>query len=166
MPQTQSGQASQEDFNPSDGSEALFSMYLDRVIEQDRRMVESWKGDADGMLTFVGLQTASHTSAYNLEIVDWSLLCRGRSIAGSICPGYSAELAGHLSFLSRTYLSAIFYPAEWVPTFHSFQLVRPHRAFFSAYIECLGKRTLVFESCHQSVLRPIGDIATAVGTSL
>jgi hypothetical protein len=109
-------------------------MYLDRVIEEDRRMVESWKGDAEGMLTFVGLQTTSHTSAYNLEIVDWSLLCRGRSIASSVYPGYSAELAGHLSLLSRTYLSAIFYPAEWVPTFHSFELVRPHPAFFSAYI--------------------------------
>lgn len=128
--------------------------------------MESWKGDAEGMLTFVGLQTTSHTSAYNLEIVDWSLLCRGRSIACSVRPGYSAELAGHLSFLSRTYLSAIFYPAEWVTTFHSFKLVRPHQAFFSAYIERLGKRTLVFESCHQSVLRPIGDIATTVGTSL
>jgi hypothetical protein len=41
-------------------------MYLDRVIEEDRRMVESWKGDADGMLVFVGLQTTSHASAYNL----------------------------------------------------------------------------------------------------
>jgi hypothetical protein len=141
-------------------------MYLDRVIEDDRRMVESWKGDSEGILTFVGLQTTSHTSAYNLEIVDWSLLCRGCSIACSVYPGHSAELAGHLSFLSRTYLSAIFYPAEWVPTFHSFKVVRPHRAFFCAYIECLGKRTLVFESCPQSVLRPISDIDTAVGTSL
>jgi hypothetical protein len=153
-----------QDPNPSD--EALFSMYLDRVIEEDKKMVESWKGDAEGMLTFVGLQTTSHTSAYNLEILDWSLFCRSRSIACSVCPGYSAELAGHLSFLSRTYLSTIFYPAEWVPTFHSFNLVRPHRALFSAFIERLGKWTLVFESCHQPVLRPIGDIATAVGTSL
>jgi hypothetical protein len=126
--------------------------------------VKGWKEDADGMLTFVGLQTASRTSAYNLEFVDWSLLCRGRSIAFNLYPGYSAELTGHLSFLSRTNLSAIFHPAEWVPTFHSFKLVRPHQAFFSFYIERLGKRTLVFESRHQSVLRPIGDIATAVGT--
>ena len=29
--------------------------YLDRVVEEDNYMVESWKGDADGMLTFVGL---------------------------------------------------------------------------------------------------------------
>jgi hypothetical protein len=36
-------------------------MYLYRVIEEDRRMVESWKGAAEGMLTFVGLQTTSHT---------------------------------------------------------------------------------------------------------
>ena len=141
-------------------------MYLDRVIEEDRRMVESWKGDADGMLTFVGLQTTSYTSAYNLQILDWSLLCRGRSIACGVYPGYSAELAGHLSFLSRTYLSAVFYPAEWVPAFHSFHLDRPHPTFFSAYIECVGKRTLVFEPRHQSLLRPISDIAAAVGTSL
>ena len=141
-------------------------MYLDRAIEEDRRMVESWKGDAERLLTSVGLQTTSHTSAYNLEIIDWSILCRGCGIACSVYPGYSAELAGHLSFLSRTYPSAIFYPAEWVPTFHSFNLVRPHQAFFSAYIECLGKRTLVFESRHQYVLRSIGDITTAVGTSL
>ena len=143
-------------------------MYLDRVIEEDRMMVESLKGDANGILIFVGLHTTSHTSVYKLEIaiVDWCLLCRGRSIAYSVYPGYSAELAGHLSFLSRTYLSAIFHTAEWVPTFHSFNPARPHRAFFSTYIERLGKQTLVFESCHQSVLRPIGDIATAVGTSL
>jgi hypothetical protein len=101
-------------------------MYLDRVIEDDRRMVESWKGDADGMFVFVGLQTASHTSAYNLEILDWSLLCRGRSIASSVYPGYSAELAGHLSLLSLTNLSAVLYPIEWVPTFHPLELVQPH----------------------------------------
>ena len=34
-------------------------MYLDRAIEEDTNMVESWKGDADGMLVFVRLQTTS-----------------------------------------------------------------------------------------------------------
>ena len=141
-------------------------MYLDRVIEEDRKMVKGWKEDSDGMLTFVGLQTTSHTSAYNLQIVDWSLLCRGRNIACNVYPGSSAQPTGHLSLLSRTYLSTVFYPAEWVSTFHSFNLVRPHRTFFSAYVECLGKRTLDFESCHEPVRRPISDIDTAVGTSL
>ena len=101
-------------------------MYLDRVIEEDRGMVTSWKEDVEGMLTFVGLQTASHTSAHNIEIVERSLFCRSRSIACSVYPGYSAEPAEHLSFLSRTYLSAICYPAEWFPTVHSFNPVRPH----------------------------------------
>jgi hypothetical protein len=30
-------------------------MYLDRVIEEDKKMVDSWKGDAEGMLVFVRL---------------------------------------------------------------------------------------------------------------
>src|SRR6267154_4189278 len=55
-PQTEPRKSSQKDSNTSDGSEALFSMYLDRVIEEDRRMVESWNGDAEGMLTFVRLK--------------------------------------------------------------------------------------------------------------
>ena len=50
----------------SDGSEALFSMYLDRTITEDREMVESWKGDADKILVFVSLQCISYTSAYDL----------------------------------------------------------------------------------------------------
>ena len=32
-------------------------MYLDRAIAEDKKMVESWKGDAEGMLVFVRLQT-------------------------------------------------------------------------------------------------------------
>jgi hypothetical protein len=38
-------------------------MYLNRVRDEDKEMVESWKEDAIGMLTLVRLQTASHTSA-------------------------------------------------------------------------------------------------------
>jgi hypothetical protein len=34
-------------------------MYINRVIEQDNKMVESWKGDAEGMLLFVSSQTSS-----------------------------------------------------------------------------------------------------------
>src|ERR1700677_2258629 len=37
----------------TDGSGALFSMYLDRAEEEDRRVAERWKGDADGILVFV-----------------------------------------------------------------------------------------------------------------
>jgi hypothetical protein len=84
-------------------------MYLDRVFEEDNKMVESWKGDADGMLVFVGIQTTtSATSAFNVVILDWSLLRCDRNFAISICLRYSAELAKHVSFLSRIYLPAIF----------------------------------------------------------
>ena len=65
-------------------------MYFDRANEEDKKMVECWKGDAEGMLVFVSHQTIPLTSAYNLEVVDWSLLCCGRRITRIITPNYSA----------------------------------------------------------------------------
>jgi Family of unknown function (DUF6535) len=121
-----------------DRSDALFSMYLNRSISKDREMVDIWKGDADNILVFVGLQTTSHTSAYNVEFVDWCILCYGRGITHIIRPEYSAELAGHLSFLSRANPSATFYPTDWVTAFHPVELVQPHRAIHSAYVRRLG----------------------------
>ncbi|KAI0271111.1 hypothetical protein BGY98DRAFT_215851 [Russula aff. rugulosa BPL654] len=59
-----------QDFSPSDGSESLFSMYLDRVIEEDNKMVESWKGDADGMLVFTGLFSAATATLLSVSISD------------------------------------------------------------------------------------------------
>ncbi|KAI0261016.1 hypothetical protein BC834DRAFT_960092, partial [Gloeopeniophorella convolvens] len=50
---TQSGK------NFSDPSGPLFSMYLERAEEEDKKMVESWKGDAEGILVFTGLFSAS-----------------------------------------------------------------------------------------------------------
>jgi hypothetical protein len=94
----------------SDGSEALFSMYLDRTITEDKEMVESWKGDADKILVFVSLRCISYASAYNLEFQDWCILCYGCGIARSVRPEYCAEPAGHLGLLSSTYLSGTLYP--------------------------------------------------------
>ncbi len=141
-------------------------MYLERAIEEDEKMVESWKGDAEGMLVFVSLHAASHPSAYNVHIIVWSLLCRGRGIARTVRPGYAAEFAGHLSFLSRTNLPAIGYPTEWVTAFHPLELVRPHPAILPAYVERLGQWVLVYESRHQFDLRPSSDDVTAMGASL
>lgn len=45
----------QTESNYTDGSGALFSMYLDRAEEEDKRAAERWKGDADGILVFVRL---------------------------------------------------------------------------------------------------------------
>jgi hypothetical protein len=38
-----------------DGSGQIFSMYLEMATEEDKRMVENWKADADGILIFVRL---------------------------------------------------------------------------------------------------------------
>ena len=129
-------------------------------------MVESWKGDAEGMLIFVRLQTTSHTSAYNLEIVDRFILCCSRGIARTVRPESPAEPTGHLIFLPRKYLSATFYPTKWVPNSHPVELIRPHSTVHSSRVGRLGQRALVYESGHQSDLRPIGDIDTAMGASV
>ena len=141
-------------------------MYLNRASDEDKEMVESWKEDANGMLTFVRFQTTPHPSAYNLRIIDRSILCCGRSIACSVRPESSAEPAGHLKFLSRTSLSSRVSAIEWVPTFHPVELDRPHRAIHTAFLERLGQRALVLESGHESDLRPTVDIVTAMGASI
>ena len=107
-----------------------------------------------------------YTSAYNLEIVDWSLLCCGRCITCIISPDYSAQSTGHLIVLSRTSLSAFIYPTEWISTSHPLKLERSYRAIRSTYIRRLGQRALVLESRHQSDVWPIGDIVTTMGTAL
>ena len=38
-----------------DGSGPIFSTYLDMATEEDKKMAESWKADADGILIFVRL---------------------------------------------------------------------------------------------------------------
>jgi len=37
-------------------------MYLRRAREEDREMVDGWKGYADGMLVFVSLRAPFHSS--------------------------------------------------------------------------------------------------------
>jgi hypothetical protein len=43
----------QEGFDLVNGSGPLFSLYLGMAEEEDRKMAESWKADADGILVFV-----------------------------------------------------------------------------------------------------------------
>src|SRR5882762_6868061 len=38
-----------------DGSGPIFSMYLEMATEEDKKKVEDWKADADGILIFVRL---------------------------------------------------------------------------------------------------------------
>ena len=41
--------------NFADGSGRIFSMYYEMATEEDKKMVEDWKADADGILIFVCL---------------------------------------------------------------------------------------------------------------
>ncbi|KAI0260857.1 hypothetical protein BC834DRAFT_503175 [Gloeopeniophorella convolvens] len=45
--------------NFTDGSGAIFSFFLERAEKDDDKMTESWKGDADGILVFTGLFSAT-----------------------------------------------------------------------------------------------------------
>ena len=54
-PQFTQNQASHGASNFADGSGHIFSMYLEMATEEDKKMVESWKADADGTLIFVRL---------------------------------------------------------------------------------------------------------------
>ena len=63
-----------------DGSGPIFSMYLDMATEEDKKMVESWKADADGTIIFVCL---------------YSLLISGFIRLTSYRPVYSLLLSHH-----------------------------------------------------------------------
>ncbi|KAH8979312.1 hypothetical protein EDB83DRAFT_1467802 [Lactarius deliciosus] len=63
-------QAPDGESNFSDGSEPLFSMYLERAEEEDKKMAESWKGDAEGILVFTGLFSAAVATLLSVSIQD------------------------------------------------------------------------------------------------
>jgi hypothetical protein len=52
-------------------------MYLERAEEEDQKMAESWKGDAEGILVFVSTHLLLCFTS-RLRITDRSLLRRGR----------------------------------------------------------------------------------------
>ncbi len=58
----QKNQALREESNFADGSGPLFNMYLGMAEEEDKKMAESWKADADGSLVFMNLMFCSLSS--------------------------------------------------------------------------------------------------------
>jgi len=53
-----------------DGSGSIFSMYLEMATEEDKKIVENWKADADGILIFTGLFSAAVASLISISIQD------------------------------------------------------------------------------------------------
>ncbi|KAI9448639.1 hypothetical protein BJY52DRAFT_1365554 [Lactarius psammicola] len=53
-----------------DGSGPIFSMYSEMAAEEDKKMAEGWKADADGILIFTGLFSAAVASLISVSIQD------------------------------------------------------------------------------------------------
>ncbi|KAH9055570.1 hypothetical protein EDB87DRAFT_1688000 [Lactarius vividus] len=53
-----------------DGSGPIFSMYMEMATEEDKKMADNWKADADGILIFTGLFSAAVASLISVSIQD------------------------------------------------------------------------------------------------
>ena len=107
-------QAPEGESNFSDGSGPLFSMYLERAVEEDEKMVESWKGDAEGILVFVSARLLSCALLADTRVADWSFLCRCCVTAFGLHSEPPAGLSGHFSVLPREHSSATL-QGKWIP---------------------------------------------------
>ncbi|KAH9045868.1 hypothetical protein EDB83DRAFT_1549519 [Lactarius deliciosus] len=87
-----------------DDSGPIFSMYLEMATEEDKKMVEGWKADADGILIFVRHRISTLCTASHPSLVDWFVLCCCRVVDLGVHPGHSTEPSGHFQLLSRKYL--------------------------------------------------------------
>jgi hypothetical protein len=82
-------------------------MYLEMATEEDKKMAENWKADADGILIFVRrylLMSCCVIHADSLAI-DRSILRCCCIVDLSVDSGPSTEPTGHLQFLPCKYLS-------------------------------------------------------------
>jgi len=61
-------------------------MYREMAGEDDNKMVERWKADADGILVFVSSDSDPVAPTGSL-IIDWSIFCRRCGISCSLNPG-------------------------------------------------------------------------------
>ena len=70
-------------------------MYLEMATEEDKKMVEDWKADADGILRFVRL--SSHLMLHTDSIVtDRFILCRCCIVDLGVDSRYQTEPTRHL----------------------------------------------------------------------
>jgi len=150
----------------ADTSGPLFSMYLQLAGEEDKKMIENWKGDADGILIFVSRYSTCRASTHiHPELEDRFILCRRRSISRCVRPGPQAELPGHLSVLPCKHLSN---PRrfERLPGPYSPLTPQSVHPIFSTNLCHMGQLTLVSQLAHQSHMRTFGHITPAMGPSV
>ena len=133
-PQSESNQTPWGGPSLSDSSDPLFSMYNKMAEEEDNKMVERWKADADGILIFVssGITLSYTTACINHKITDWFVLCICGYASRSIRPGPQARSPRDLRILSRKY----------IPTVCRSFLVLPSPPFDSGLLSFLLRSTL------------------------
>ena len=146
----------------------LCSLCILRAEEEDRKMAESWRGNADGIIFFVSAYVPSVHYLVTQKITDWSFLRRSRDIASGLHSDPPLELSGPFSPLPRADLSA---PLQWkwIPGHHPFVVIQPrcfvHQCHHSD-VSCLGQLTFFLEFDHQSHLRLAGNNAATVDATL
>ena len=78
-------------------------MYLEMATEEDKKMVENWKADADGILIFVRL-FSNLVFFRRLMVIDWSILRCCCNVDIGVDPGSSTEPTRHIQFLPLQHL--------------------------------------------------------------
>ena len=107
-------------------------------------MAKRWQKDADGILIFVRTGVCTHVNFCIIwNIVDWSILCRGRCPPFYYRPGPEAKQSGHLCILPGQHLSGSCRP-ERNTLIHPFPRRRT-APIHSSEIRRLGEFALVLE---------------------
>ena len=120
-------------------------MYLEMAEEEDKKMAESWKADAEGILVFVRFCLLVPYSKLTHRS-DWFIFRCCCHFAFGVDPGSATEPAGHVQLLPCQHIPASRRP-ESIPHFH-FPPYFP-TSIFSTDLCGLGERPLVFEPGHQ-----------------
>ena len=90
-----------------DGSDHFFTMYTKITGEEDKKMVDRWQAEADGILIFVSLSLLfSHIVRTRSLVIDRSIFCRRRRISRNINPRPPTQPTRHSGILSREYIPA------------------------------------------------------------
>jgi hypothetical protein len=71
------------------------------ATEEDKKMAENWKDDADGILIFVRYLLSLSFNYVTLTATDRSILCCCRVVDLCVHSRHPTEPAGHLQFLPR-----------------------------------------------------------------
>ncbi len=79
-------------------------MYMEMATEEDKKMAENWKADADGILIFVRLYLLIWCFTPTQVIDRFILRCRC-IVDLSVDSGHPTEPTGHFQLLPRKHLS-------------------------------------------------------------